>query len=307
MNTGSNAQLTGVNGISMSGYCLDVAKMSLFMSTIWPFREGVLLNLNATECSLLMKVLKLQLDEFEVKRYLDPYRDLEPLFPMRAALTRIGYDIVLIGAGISDLFSRIQDPVAHWSFDGDENITLWLVVQRSHHATFDKESLVGWAMRNLRPELHWYTYLLGSVGLLFKRERIKLVVTHCDYPPVPRPADTDYSWYVRPGITDDEEFQDLLEACANESAPASKYGLTRFSVQSNSVLESKLFSDHEKLKTYAMNLNDIPAVMTEITSNNFASWNEGEVCNKLVWFTEVQAVIHLSSDLATGYGTSFES
>ena len=283
---------------------------------IYPIRERVLRNLNAFECSTLISLLALDdeeiaMTESEKNKFLDPYRDLEPIFAMKEALASIGYGVVLMGNDIASLFRRIENPLEYWNtYSTDTLLTLWFVVQRNHRPTLDKELLVMWAMTKLRPKLTWYPFLLGGIGITLKRERIRLIMKLPGYEhPRSFPTEaSDYDWFTR-GENDEEEekeFQALLHACENPSAPVSIIGSTCFTIRSGSGLVSKLFSRGNLSMTTSMltlDMADHPALIRQLTSDHvdYVGGLEGDY----VWFEGAQVVFNLGHEVPQDLCTTF--
>ena len=273
--------------------------------SIYPIRTAILQNLNATECATLMSIVGsdggLALTKAERKHFLDPRRDLAPIFEMRAALTHIGYELMVIGRDVNNLFRRIDNPLDYWKTCGKDNmLTLWLVVQRGCHPTEDKEALVGWEMTKVRPEIMWLTFVAGGIGITLKRERIRLIMKMPGYefPRRSPTAGTDYDCHARNGWISDEDFLALQKACMDPKVPASVIGSTRFTIRPTNSLYSKLFLKRDSAKrfaTYALDMSERQSRPKKLNSNGVTHMGiEGDY----IWFKSTQVVFNVGDHVA---------
>ena len=154
----------------------------------------------------------------------------------------------------------------------------------------------------------WYPYLLGSVGTLWKRERIRLIVKLPGYE-LPRsfPTTSGYDWFTTSGQEEEKEFQALLYACNKPEAPESPIGSTCFTTRAGDSLYTKLFtvlpSTRALYQTYALNMADQPCDLKRIRSDGID--HVGGMEGDYIWFKDAQVVFNVGQNVPQDLYTTF--
>ncbi|KAL9122250.1 MAG: hypothetical protein Q9187_001202 [Circinaria calcarea] len=100
---------------------------------IAPFRIGLFSMISATEVSTIAIMVGLETTHEEMRRFLNPVRDLEPY--TNEIMDRIdsGDMVLLMGKDTFDLISRIRDPIGYWNkMRGKELLVIMVLVARKN-------------------------------------------------------------------------------------------------------------------------------------------------------------------------------
>jgi hypothetical protein len=113
----------------------NLASITGIMRDVWPVRKAVMEQLGASDLSLFMATIGLKMSEVEMRKFLNPVRDLSP--HTNGILDRIenGDVAMLVGKDTYDLISRIRDPIGYWNkMKGMELLVIMVVIMRKNRA-----------------------------------------------------------------------------------------------------------------------------------------------------------------------------
>lgn len=107
--------------------------LSYVVQCVEPVKRSLFQSLTASEVSLVVSLVNYTLSDREGEKWLNPIRDMPEHELWVRQMLEMGHAVTLVGADVSLLLGRINDPIGFWNhYRGMEQLTIWLSVLHRH-------------------------------------------------------------------------------------------------------------------------------------------------------------------------------